>query len=139
MPKCQALSLKFTSQINFELDSKTSLMLTGNHSGNHIRCTCMHCNQHITGLPPFRYDYFVQQQGVKESCCIVFAHHRSNNYDPERPTLRKYHDPLGARSRTIFSKLSYCTFTISIFKVLSYLEKMFMAYTQSIRIGCSEK
>ncbi|XP_064612662.1 intraflagellar transport protein 22 homolog [Liolophura sinensis] len=33
------------------------------------------------------YDYFVQQQGVRESCCIVFAHHRSNNYDPERPTL----------------------------------------------------
>lgn len=37
----------------------------------------------------FRYAYFVEEQGIKDMSCCVFAHHKPNAPDREKSQLCK--------------------------------------------------
>lgn len=56
-------------------------------------CICVLLNtthEWLTFLFCWRYNYFVENQNIKESACIIFAHHKPGGNEREKSVLCKY-------------------------------------------------
>lgn len=56
-------------------------------------CICALLNathEWLTFLFCWRYNYFVENQNIKESACIIFAHHKPGGNEREKSVLCKY-------------------------------------------------